>query len=112
MSEIENDTVLTAGGPLPEVLVVALGSRPFEVNITWKDGARVAVDLAPDIFTFKAFAPLRDDPDLFGTVHVVNDGSAIAWGPSDDIDMPATAIERLAEEAWTTSNFQTFSKRQ
>ncbi len=99
MSGIEDDAVLAIGDPLPEILAVARGAGPFEVAVTWRDGARVVVDLAPDIFTFKTFAPLRDDPDLFGTVHVVNEGSAVAWGYRDEIDMPATAIERLAEEA-------------
>jgi hypothetical protein len=39
--------------------------------------------------------PLRDNPELFKSVHLTADGAAIAW--NDEIDMAATTIKRLAE---------------
>ena len=109
MSEIDlDDDAFAVGDPLPEIASVMHGSGRFEVAVTWKTGSGAVVDIAPDIFTFKAYAPLRDDHDLFKTVHVVNDGSAIGWGMDDSIDMPATAIERLVKQAMTTARFQTF----
>jgi hypothetical protein len=46
--------------------------------------------------TYKIYRPLHDNPELFKSVHLTADGTAIAWG---DIDMAATTIERLAEES-------------
>jgi hypothetical protein len=69
------------------------------------------VDLAPLIFSKKIFAPLRDDEPLFRTVHVVEDGAAIAWGVGGEIDMAATTIESLADEIMTPADFAEFLRR-
>ena len=107
MSRTE-DEIFTVGDPLPEIASVSVGMSPFEVEVTWKDGRHEVVGLAPDVFTFKAYARLRDDEGLFRTVHVVNDGAALAWGADDGIDMPATAVERLAGEVMTAVDFRSF----
>jgi len=111
MSETE---IVRVGDPLPELASV----RPaygHSIEVTWAAGPRrertEVVDLAPDIFTYKVYRPLRDDPDLFQTVHVAHDGIAVAWGDQDEIDMPATAIERLAEEAMSLADFVAFLER-
>jgi hypothetical protein len=43
--------------------------------------------------------------------HLIEDGNAIAWGDDDAIDMSATSIERLAEEAMTADDFAEFLVR-
>ena len=109
MNGIEDDSVLTVGEALPEIAMVAPGLGRFELLVTWMAGGPdTVVDLAPDIFTFKAYASLREDAELFKSVRVVNEGSAIAWGPDDGIGMPATAVERLADEIWTEGDFRSF----
>ena len=68
-------------------------------------------DLAPHVLTFALYRPLRENRELFETVHVAADGAAIAWGPGEEIDMPATAIERLATDAMSNGDFAAFLTR-
>jgi hypothetical protein len=56
--------------------------------------------------TDELYKPLRDNLDLFKTVHMIEGGSAIAWGDDDAIDMAATSVERLAEEQMTSADFR------
>lgn len=83
----------------------------FKVQVHWREGARKgrvdAVDLSPLVGTFKLYRPLRSNRALFETVHVAEDGHAIAWGDGEP-DMSATSIERLAEEAMTAEEFRAF----
>ncbi len=69
------------------------------------------VDLAPLILSKKIFAPLREDKALFRTVHVVEDGAAIAWGADGAIDVAATTVESLADETMTSVDFSDFLRR-
>jgi hypothetical protein len=89
--------------------------RPAEklsIVVTWIEGARAhrteSVDLSPLICSFKFYKKLRKNRALFETVHLVEDGEAIAWGNDDSIDMAATSIERLAEEALTPDELRQF----
>ena len=86
------------------------------VVVTWRRGARVhrteTVDLAPLICSFKFYRNLRKDEALFETVHLIENGQAIAWGDEDEIDMAATSIERLAEEALTSEELREFLERE
>lgn len=112
MREIEDASSVSVGEPLPRIAAVE-ASGGLKVRIAWADDVRppTIVDLAPDVFTFRAYVPLRDDAGLFGTVHVINGGAALGWGADDGIDMPVTAIERLADEIMSTADFQAFLKR-
>jgi hypothetical protein len=56
----------------------------------------------------KAFRPLRDNPDLFETVHRVAGGTAIAWGDDEAIDLSAIALHNLAEETLTAPDLRQF----
>lgn len=91
----ESDTVVVRR-ELPRVAAIRAldGTR---VAVTWTSGAEQPVDLAPMIATYKLYAPLRENPLLFETVHVGERGSSIAWGEGDTIDMSAVALKRLAE---------------
>ena len=104
----ENDTI-EVGEALPTIVSVTAHDR-WTLSVTFADGNRRLVDLAPVIFRYKFYRPLRDNPSLFKTVHVVDHGSAIAWG-DDEIDMDASTVFRLAEEAMEPSDFTAFLKR-
>ncbi|HEY7669433.1 MAG TPA: helix-turn-helix domain-containing protein [Hyphomicrobium sp.] len=90
--------------------------RPVDkssIRVAWKAGPRAGkretVDLSPLIHSFKFYKPLRSNAKLFRSVELVDGGEAIAWGDGD-IDMAATSIERLAEEAMTSVEFRNFLK--
>ncbi len=88
----------------------------LSVAVTWADGARAArseiIDLSPLVNSLKFYKPLRNDAALLATVHLVEDGHALAWGDDDAIDMAATSVERLAEEAMTAEDFRAFLAHQ
>lgn len=104
-------TSQVVAGPMPKLSSV----RPAEklsVIVAWSEGPRAhrteIVDLSPLIRSFKLYKKLRKDRALFDTVHLAEDGEAIAWGDDDTIDMAATSVERLAEEALTPDDLRKF----
>jgi hypothetical protein len=113
MNEIDN-IVMGSDGPMPRMGAVrAIDGSSVLVN--WVEGARAgrteAINLLPLIDNFKFYDSLRRNAALFSTVHLIEDGHAIAWGEDESIDMPATSIERLAEEAMTAADFSAFLER-
>ena len=113
MNEIDN-AVFGSDGPMPRIGGVrAIDGNSVRVN--WIEGARAGrtetVDLSPLIDNLKFYEPLRRNKKLFATAHLIEDGNAIAWGKDDAIDMAASSIERLAEEAMTTDDFAAFLDR-
>jgi hypothetical protein len=93
--------------------------RPAEklsIIVAWSKGPRAdrieTVDLSPLIYSFKLYKKLRTDRALFETVHLVEHGEAIAWGDDGAIDMAATSVERLAEEALTPDELRQFLDRE
>lgn len=86
----------TVGERLPRIQAASV-HEGFQVTVTWAgDAPRVeTVDLAPALFAYRAYRALRDDPGLFGSVHVADDGFALAWGDGG-LDMTSTAVEALA----------------
>ena len=111
MSGIDNAVV---GKKLPRLRAVSFHSG-YEVAVEWnhatRNGSLDIVDLAPLLFRLKFYAPLRENSVLLSTVRVINDGSAIAWGGDDELDMAATSVLRLAEEVMTPADFGAFMKR-
>ncbi len=95
-------------------LTVADGQNRI-VSVLWAAGRRQGredrVDLSPLIDTLRVYAPLRKNPALFETIHLIEDGYAVAWGDDDAIDMPAESVERLAEEVMTRADFSGFLER-
>ena len=83
------------------------------IRVMWKVGPRAGktetIDLSPLINSFKFYKPLRNGARLFKTIEIIDEGEAIAWDKGK-IDMAATSIERLAEEAMTASEFRKFLK--
>ena len=112
MSGTEN--LISIGDPMPRVASVS-HRAVYQVAVFWATGRRERseemVDLEPIILTHKFYRPLRDNAALFKTVHIVEDGAAIAWGTDDAIDMAATTIERLAEETMSPADFQAWLGR-
>ncbi|WP_264051685.1 DUF2442 domain-containing protein [Methylobacterium flocculans] len=108
------DTI-TVGEALPKLASVEPANGPFSVSVTWAAGSRVGrtdiVDLAPMIFTFKVFKPLRDNPELFRSVRVGDWGTSLVWPGNDDLDVGAESVEEMAEEVMTNSEFAAFLKR-
>lgn len=96
--------------PMPLIESVSALSD-HKIRVVWRKSLRPhgteIVNLAPLIEALKFYKPLRTDRKLFRSVHVIEDGNAIAWA-DEDIDMAATSIERLAEESMTASDFRNF----
>jgi hypothetical protein len=113
MSETD-DFIFGSEAPMPRLggVQVVDGSS---IRVNWTEGRRAgrteAIDLSPILETFKFYGPLRKNKKLFATAHLTDDGDAVAWGNDHSIDMPATSIERLAEEAMTASDFAAFLER-
>lgn len=108
------DETVQIGDEMPLIGTVEVQDL-YRVAISWIGGRRRGrtdiVDLAPMILTFKLYRPLRDNLALFKTAHVAHDGCALAWATSDEIDMAATTLERLAEETMTPADFKAFLER-
>ncbi|RYC29310.1 hypothetical protein D3273_24680 [Lichenibacterium minor] len=109
-----DDQTFIVGEVLPRIASVSF-HKDFQVTVTWEEGSRAGqsdvIDLGPAVMTHKIYAPLRDDPDFFRTVHVINYGSALGWGDGEEIDMSAEGVEDLAEQAMTASDFRLFMER-
>jgi len=88
--------------------------RHLVLRVTWSGGIRAGrtdvVDLAPVINSLKLYRPLREDRLLFRSVHLIEDGRILAWGDDDRIDMPADAVEELAEETMSAEDLRDFLK--
>lgn len=108
-----DDETFLVGAPLPRFSKVSV-DEGFRLMITWvgqEEGTAPAViDLAPAIFRYRIDAPLRDDPDLFRTARITDDGFAIAWD-LDELDLSSTTVADLAEQAMSPSDFSAFVKR-
>lgn len=86
----------------------------LRLAVRWAEGLRAGktdeVDLAPAINSYKFYRPLRGNADLFGTVRLIDDGYAVAWGDGA-IDMSAETIETLAQETMSPQDFAAFMER-
>jgi hypothetical protein len=93
---------------MPKLAAVAPAGA-LKVRVEWSVGSRASkkevVDLGPLIQSLKFYKPLRRNVRLFRSVHLIRDGRAIAWG-ADDIDMSASSVERLAEEAMSADELR------
>jgi DNA-binding XRE family transcriptional regulator len=82
--------------PLPRIATVAAIGPGRVLRIAWRGGGESLVDLSETIARLRVFSALRDDPSLFGTVHVGDHGTDVVW--TDAIDMSADMLWRLARE--------------
>lgn len=94
---------------LPRIVTVFVGDRPYTLCIAWVHGGESLVDVSGLIESFRAYKPLRQSAELFNQVHVGEYGTDIVW--SDDLDMSADTLWRLAQEqAGTTITAEAFHK--
>src|SRR4051812_43934919 len=111
MSVIEMKPTRPESPAIQTLRVVDAGKRI--IAVTWRTGRHQGrediVCLSPLIDTLKFYAPIRKNSEIFETVRVIDDGYAIAWG-NGSIDMSASSVERLAEEAMTGDDFREFMK--
>jgi hypothetical protein len=106
---------IAVGDPLPRLAAVEPANGPTSVSVAWASGSRAGrtevIDLAPIIYTFKVFRPLRENPALFASVRLGEWGASILWGDNPDLEVGADALEELAEETMTNMDFASFMKR-
>lgn len=80
------------------------------LKVEWAEGPRAGrkdlVDVAPAIFSYKIYRPLRDE-GLFLTGRIAEDGDIVRWG-AEDLEMSADTILSLAQESWTPREFAAF----
>ena len=81
---------------LPRIVAVTAGKKPMTLRIGWDKGDESQVDVSGVIETFRLYEPLRGSPELFAQVRVGEHGTDVVW--SDDIDMSADTLWRLAQE--------------
>ena len=105
--------IFDTGRPIPRIAAVR-ATGPGEIEVHWVDGDHAGsldrVDLAPVIGSYKVYRALRDDAERFATVHVVEDGYAIAWD-GVDVEMTSELIAECAEETMDGSEFAQFLRR-
>jgi hypothetical protein len=101
------------GTPLPRISEIR-ALPDFRLAIAWAEGSRRGrtdlVDLAPVIYTYKLYRPLRNNEELFQTARLVDDGNVVAWGDGR-IDMSGELIEDIANETMTPQDFASFLER-
>lgn len=81
---------------LPRMSAVSADAKPLTLRIRWDKGDESRVDVSGLVETFRAYAPLRHSPELFGQVRLGDYGTDVVW--NDEIDMPADTLWRLAQE--------------
>ena len=81
---------------LPRIVTVTADKKPLILRILWDNGDESRVDVSGLIATFRVYEPLRRSRDLFRHVRVGEHGTDIVW--SDEIDMSADTLWRLAQE--------------
>jgi DNA-binding transcriptional regulator YiaG len=81
---------------LPRIAAVTADKKPLTLRIRWDKGDESRVDVSGLIAAFRVYVPLRRSQALFRRVHVGEHGTDIVW--SDEIDMSADTLWRLAQE--------------
>jgi hypothetical protein len=95
--------IVTVGAPLPRLASAVILDRK-RVRITWRDGNSVTVDLEPVFMSHRHFIPLRNDDELFQTLRVNEDGTALEW--DEGMELSAVWIGRLPTVGMANSEFR------
>ena len=80
---------------LPRIAAVSAEMKPMTLRIRWDKADESSVDVSGLVETFRVCEPLRS-PEMFARVRVGEHGTDVVW--SDEIDMAAAALWRLAQE--------------
>jgi Protein of unknown function (DUF2442) len=82
---------------LPRIVAVSADKKkPSTLRIRWDKADESVVDVSGLIETFRVYEPLRRSPELFAQARLGEHGADVVW--SDDIDMSADTLWRLAQE--------------
>ena len=81
---------------LPRIAIVSAAEKPLTLHILWQSGRETLVDVSEWIAKFRVYAPLLASPGLFAQVRLGEYGTDVVW--TDEIDMPANTLWRLAQE--------------
>ena len=81
---------------LPRIVAVSADKKPLTLRIYWDRGDESQIDVSGLIEAFRVYEPLRRSPELFAQVRLGEHGTDVVW--SDDIDMSADTLWRLARE--------------
>ena len=81
---------------LPRIVSVASGKKALTLRVHWNTGDDTLVDVSGLINSFRTYAPLRENPNLFGKARVGEHGADVVW--SDELDISNDTLWRLAQE--------------
>ncbi len=81
---------------LLRIVAVTADKQPLTLRIQWDRTDESRVDVSGLVGTFHVYEPLRRSPEMFGGVRVGEHGTDVVW--SDEIDMSADTLWRLAQE--------------
>jgi DNA-binding transcriptional regulator YiaG len=82
---------------LPRIVAVSADKKkPLTLRIRWEKADESDVDVSGLIETFRVYEPLRRSPELFAQARLGEHGADVVW--SDDVDMSADTLWRLAQE--------------
>src|SRR5260370_28309649 len=82
--------------PLPRIVSVFPGEKHLTLRVRWDNGKVTLVNVSGPVNTYRFYAPLRDDEELFRSVGIGEHGADIVW--PGGIDMSADSLSRLAQE--------------
>ena len=80
---------------LPRLAAVSFGEQPLTLRLRWESGNESLVDVSGMVERFRLYEPLQS-PDVFRQVRLGEHGTDVVW--TDDIDMAADTLWRLAQE--------------
>ena len=78
------------------IAAVKADAEPLTLRVRWRNGDESCVDVSGLVNAFRAYALLRDAPELFGCVELGELGADVVW--PDGIDMSSDTLWRLAQE--------------
>lgn len=81
---------------LPRIVAVTADKKLLTLRIRWDKGDESRVDVSGLIEAFRVYESLRRSQHLFRSVRVGEYGTDVVW--SDEIDMSADTLWRLAQE--------------
>jgi DNA-binding transcriptional regulator YiaG len=81
---------------LPRIVAVTADEKPLTLRVRWDKADESRVDVSALVESFRVYEPLRRSPTLFARVRVGEHGTDVVW--SDEIDMSADTLWRLAQE--------------
>ena len=83
------------------------------VEVEWAEGDRAGkteiVDLRPAIYAYKVYRPLRSDPLLFGTVHLIEEDTLLRGAAKSLWICLPNWFNRSRQKPSRQNNLQSFS---